>query len=198
MDNEQKLVRDALQKRFEELPEKVKKLLMGERLPSTIRMIAEKHRLSKEQTAELENEIALILLCFEDQKDLPQTLTREFVIPPHTAENIAKDLGDMLFEDVQDHLESAIAKQIEAEEERGQSAKPDTPDDAPAVPTSTTRKASYQEKVPEESDPEPEIKKQREEESHEDQPFYPRMPDYSKPFTDRTPPQNDPYREPIE
>ncbi len=112
---------DEVEKRFERLPNEVKKLLYSEEMHAIIVRVGQKHQLHIDQMALLEAETGQVMLGFVETKDYPRQLTDALKVDMAKAEAIAQDMNVMLFLRIRDAMKGADA--------------PTTP--SPAQPTQT-------------------------------------------------------------
>lgn len=103
--------------RLGELPQKVQELLLAPRFQSSVRVVAEKYNLQDEKRVLLENDVALVLLAFGSRSDLEENLTKELLVSSSIAANIAHDINEMIFSEVETEL-SEIERQWDDNEKK--------------------------------------------------------------------------------
>ncbi len=130
---------DIISARYDELPPKLKALVVKPTLAPTIRIIAEKHHLPEDKIIALENEVMLVLLAFEEVGDFDEHIVAELLIPGSLATSIARDLDTMVFAEVLDELTTIYKERAEYEKTHPTVTPPQTfahiPDPATPAPT---------------------------------------------------------------
>lgn len=107
-------------KRVTDMPESVQLLLVRPTFDSSIRVIAEKHRLPEEKLESYETLIILVLLAFEDMGDFEELLMRELLIPGSVAASIVHDIENTIFAEVRSDLLKIYAEREKYEKELAQ------------------------------------------------------------------------------
>lgn len=134
-------IQDIISARYDELPPKLKVLVLKPTLTPTIRIIAEKHHLPEDKITALENEVMLVLLAFEEVGGFDERIVAELLIPGSLATSITRDLDTMVFAEVQGELTTIYRERAEYEKTHPTVTPPQTfthvPD--PATPAPTTK-----------------------------------------------------------
>jgi len=89
----QKTLSDA----YDKLPGVLKKLIMSTDLGEKMVGISERNSIRTDQAADLENEIAFVLLGMEKPQDFVDNIHRHLNLPRERAVSIAKDVNDTIF-----------------------------------------------------------------------------------------------------
>ncbi len=111
---------EIIKERVKILPEGLKDFVMNENWRSDIKTIGEEFSLNEEEYASLENEIFLVLLCFELRKDFIENIKNELNTDGNTANWIAEDVDKNIFNQVKedlDEIEKEINQNTEQEKE---------------------------------------------------------------------------------
>jgi len=133
-------IQDIISARYEELPPKLRALVVKPTLAPTIRIIAEKHHLPEDKITTLENEVMLVLLAFEEVRGFDERIVAELLIPGSLATSITRDLDTMVFAEVLDELTGIYKERADYEKAHPTVTPPQTFAPMPEVaPTPTTK-----------------------------------------------------------
>jgi len=101
------------------LPESLRSFVLAENWRREVEKIGERFNLDEEKYAAFENEVFLVLLCFEPMKDLAENIKNELGIDANMIGWMTEDVNKNIFSKVSGELE-AIGKQIDANKETNQ------------------------------------------------------------------------------
>lgn len=168
------------EEKYQSESEDVREVYAGERIGEELTKIFEKYQLRESLYKEYALSFGDVVLGFIPSSQMKELLQERLGIPEPTALHLTEELTKLLPPSLLGQQASGVGTQTHKEETNVSRANTEKHDESDTQPVPLKDRDS---EVSQESD---------------ERPLYPRMPDYSKPFTDRTPPQNDPYREPIE
>jgi len=111
--------KEVIKERIKGLPETLRAFVLNEKWRRDAEQIGKQFNLNEEKYATLENEIFMVLLCFEPQKDFGENIKNELHIDTNTVGWITEDVGKNIFSKVSNEL-NAIEKQIDENEKTPQ------------------------------------------------------------------------------
>ena len=97
-------IKTILAKRYEELPEALKKAITSSDLPHLIHDVTLKNSLHVDQAGTLETEITLVLMGLENYDTFAGNLEREMNIAPLLAKQLAAEVDETIFKEVRKYL----------------------------------------------------------------------------------------------
>ena len=112
--------KEVIKERIKGLPETLRVFVLDEKWRRDAEQIGKQFNLNEEKYTALENEIFMVLLCFEPQKDFRENIKNELQIDTNTVGWITEDVKKNIFSKISDEL-SAIEKQIDENEKMPQS-----------------------------------------------------------------------------
>ena len=112
--------KEVIKERIKGLPETLRVFVLDEKWRRDAEQIGKQFNLNEEKYTALENEIFMVLLCFEPQKDFRENIKNELQIDTNTVCWITEDVKKNIFSKISDEL-SAIEKQIDENEKMPQS-----------------------------------------------------------------------------
>ncbi len=149
MDSEltDKELQEKLDQRFKELPKVLQDAIHSADIQAHMRGLADQHKLHFDQWQQLENNVMLALFGFQDPEDLSDSFRDDLGVDQTTADALASDVLENIFQPIRDELEKNLEYAVESfdeEDDAPPSAPLDTPVPSPqqAVPPPTAPVAS--------------------------------------------------------
>lgn len=115
--------KQEIKERLEILPETLKAFVTNESWRSEAQKIWQKFGFGQEKYVTFENEIFLVLLCFEPRKDLEENLKNELGMDENTVVQIKDEVSKNIFNAVSSELDE-IERQIEENEKEEPNEQP--------------------------------------------------------------------------
>ncbi len=112
---------NIIKERLELIPQQVKDLVLKEHWRKEVENIGKQHFLNEENLALLENEVFLVLLCFEPRSDLGDNIKNELMLDTDTAKLIAEKVDKNVLNEVITQLNNFDKQKSESSdhEEKG-------------------------------------------------------------------------------
>lgn len=111
--------KETIKERLKILPDSLRAFIMDENWRKDAEGISKRFGFDEEKYASFENEIFLVLLCFEPRKDFEENVKRELVIDSNIATRITEDVERNIFSRVAGELD-AVERQVEESETENQ------------------------------------------------------------------------------
>ena len=97
-----------MQERFKLLPKVVQDAINSAEIEKHLRELANTHKLHLDQWQDLENEVMLTLMGFQQSEDLRDNIKSEVGVSDEVASALAADISKMVFEPVRQELERSL------------------------------------------------------------------------------------------
>jgi len=98
----------SLENQIKTAPQEIRKLLAEGRWTSVVQEIAKKNNFSADQTTSFENETLFVLIALELKRDFKENIKKELSIPDILARDIADEIGEKVFKEVNDFLPTEV------------------------------------------------------------------------------------------
>ena len=98
--------KETIKERIKILPEQLRSFVLDEKWRREAEKIGKQFNFDEEKYASFENEIFLVLLCFEPKTDFAENIRRELGVDSNTADIIAEEVRKNIFEQVSDEINS--------------------------------------------------------------------------------------------
>jgi hypothetical protein len=108
MDPEEKKLDEQMQERFKQLPKVVQDAITSADVEKRLRELANTNKLHLDQWQDLENQVMLTLLGFQDADDLESNIKSEVGVPDEVAKALATDISKIVFEPIRQELEREL------------------------------------------------------------------------------------------
>lgn len=103
---------DALKERFLQLPAVVRDAIVSSEVDQHLRDLAGTHQLHLDQWELLQHEVMMTLLGVEQVEDLPVNLEKHVGVRPETAAELAKAIGQIIFDPIRAELEKDLPEPV--------------------------------------------------------------------------------------
>jgi hypothetical protein len=101
-------LQEEIKRRLDALPQVVRDAIANIDVQKQMRAVSDNHDLHIDQWASLEKEVMLTLLGIQESQDLPQHIQKAIGVSAEEADNLAKDIGVIVFEPIREELERQL------------------------------------------------------------------------------------------
>jgi len=108
-------LKEKLDQRFKELPKVLQNAVRSADIQAHMRGLAEQHKLHFDQWQVLENDVMFTLFGFQDPEDLADNFQQDLRVDQATADALAIDVSEHIFEPIRAELEKDLQYAVESD-----------------------------------------------------------------------------------